>query len=88
MGSGLMHNKFAIIDGKILLTGSFNWTLAADQKNEENLLIIEDRKVIKAYQKRFEYLYRRSGKALNFTATGRKANYDSHRYFSSGVKYF
>ena len=40
LGFGLMHNKFAIIDGKSLVTGSFNWTLTAEERNEENLLII------------------------------------------------
>jgi len=61
-GSGLMHNKFAIIDGKVLITGSFNWTPTADQKNEENLLIMTDEALIKKYQERFEYLWERSRK--------------------------
>ena len=26
VGAGIMHNKFAVIDGKVLITGSFNWT--------------------------------------------------------------
>jgi phosphatidylserine/phosphatidylglycerophosphate/cardiolipin synthase-like enzyme len=31
-----------IIDGVTVLTGSFNFTRAADQKNAENLLVIHD----------------------------------------------
>lgn len=60
--SGLMHNKFAVIDGKILITGSFNWTPTADQKNEENLLIMTDKELIKKYEDRFEYLWQKSRK--------------------------
>jgi phosphatidylserine/phosphatidylglycerophosphate/cardiolipin synthase-like enzyme len=61
-GPGLMHNKFAIIDGKVLITGSFNWTPTADQKNEENLLIMTDKDLIKKYADRFEYLWKMSRK--------------------------
>ena len=61
-GSGLMHNNFAIIDGKTLIAGSYNWTPYANQKNEESLIIITDKKVIKEYQDRFEYLLDRSKK--------------------------
>lgn len=53
-GSGLMHNKFAVIDGKVVVTGSFNWTASAEEKNEENLLIIRDADVAKAYAVKFE----------------------------------
>ena len=61
-GSGIMHNKFAIIDEKILITGSFNWTPTANEKNEENLLIMTDKELIKKYQDRFEYLWKMSRK--------------------------
>ena len=57
LGFGLMHNKFAIIDGKSLITGSFNWTLTAEERNEENLLVITDEDTIEKYQQRFEYLW-------------------------------
>ena len=59
-GDGLMHNKFAVIDGRVLLTGSFNWTASAEQRNEENLLIITDNGVIKKYAERFERLWKGS----------------------------
>jgi len=60
LGFGLMHNKFAIIDGKSLITGSFNWTLTAEERNEENLLIIDDTRTIAKYEKRFDYLWNTS----------------------------
>lgn len=37
------HHKFCVIDRKIVLTGSFNWTyMASSRMNRENLLVIED----------------------------------------------
>ena len=33
-----MHNKFAIIDKLVLVTGSFNWTAQAVTGNQENLI--------------------------------------------------
>jgi phosphatidylserine/phosphatidylglycerophosphate/cardiolipin synthase-like enzyme len=38
----ISHNKVMIIDGETLITGSFNFTKAAQDKNAENLLIIRD----------------------------------------------
>jgi phosphatidylserine/phosphatidylglycerophosphate/cardiolipin synthase-like enzyme len=39
---GLMHQKFAVIDRRIVFTGSYNWTQAADNLNDENLLLFRD----------------------------------------------
>ncbi|KAM9044141.1 mitochondrial cardiolipin hydrolase isoform 1-T1 [Megaptera novaeangliae] len=39
---GYMHHKFAIVDRKVLITGSLNWTTQAIQNNRENVLITED----------------------------------------------
>ena len=38
----IAHNKVIIIDGYAVITGSFNFTMAAEEKNAENLLIIND----------------------------------------------
>jgi phosphatidylserine/phosphatidylglycerophosphate/cardiolipin synthase-like enzyme len=38
----IAHNKIMILDGKILITGSFNFTKAAEEVNAENLLIIRE----------------------------------------------
>jgi len=45
----IAHNKIMIIDKEIVITGSFNFTKAAEQKNAENLLIIRDKKLAEIY---------------------------------------
>ena len=45
----IAHNKIMIIDGKTLITGSFNFTKAAESKNAENLLIIKSEELVKLY---------------------------------------
>ena len=53
----IMHNKFAIIDNRLLLTGSYNWTAAANNKNDENLLVIDDPEIIEIFQHQFVNLW-------------------------------
>lgn len=54
----IMHNKFMIIDGKILELGSFNYTKAAETKNAENVLVIRhNRKVIADYNLQWKKLW-------------------------------
>ena len=52
-----MHNKFVIIDNRLLLTGSYNWTFSANNRNDENLLIIDDPEIIEIFQNQFINLW-------------------------------
>ena len=45
----IAHNKVMVIDGLVLITGSFNFTKAAEEKNAENLLIIRDKELADKY---------------------------------------
>jgi phosphatidylserine/phosphatidylglycerophosphate/cardiolipin synthase-like enzyme len=45
----IAHNKIIIIDGYLILTGSFNFTRAAEEHNAENLLVINDSILAKRY---------------------------------------
>ena len=45
----IAHNKVMIIDGYLVLTGSFNFTRAAEDNNAENLLVINDPVLAKRY---------------------------------------
>ena len=38
----IAHNKVMVIDERVVITGSFNFTRAAETKNAENLLVIDD----------------------------------------------
>ena len=51
--SGIMHNKFCVIDDHITITGSYNWTVRADLENDENLLVIESQEIAKTYKEQF-----------------------------------
>ncbi len=46
----IAHNKVMIIDGVTVLTGSFNFTNAAEDKNAENLLVVRDKVVARKYR--------------------------------------
>jgi phosphatidylserine/phosphatidylglycerophosphate/cardiolipin synthase-like enzyme len=50
---GRNHNKFAIIDGRRVLTGSYNWTLKSEE-NWENLLILDCPALAKSYESEWE----------------------------------
>jgi phosphatidylserine/phosphatidylglycerophosphate/cardiolipin synthase-like enzyme len=45
----IAHNKVMVIDGKKVVTGSYNFTQGAENKNAENLLVIDDAVMAKAY---------------------------------------
>ena len=45
----IAHNKIIIIDDYLILSGSFNFTKAAEERNAENLLVINDPSLAKRY---------------------------------------
>ncbi len=53
----LLHDKFAVIDNKTVITGSHNWSEAANHGNDETLIVIENPTVAVHYQREFDRLY-------------------------------
>jgi phosphatidylserine/phosphatidylglycerophosphate/cardiolipin synthase-like enzyme len=45
----IAHNKIMIIDKETVITGSFNFTKAAEEKNAENVLVIKSKELAKVY---------------------------------------
>ncbi|KAJ7403981.1 Mitochondrial cardiolipin hydrolase [Willisornis vidua] len=55
--SGYMHHKFAIVDRRMLITGSLNWTSQAIQSNRENVLVVDDAECVKPFLEEFERMW-------------------------------
>ena len=55
-----MHHKFAIFDGQVAITGSYNWTVESEEQNFENVLVRREPALVTIYQKEFEALWEES----------------------------
>lgn len=54
---GIMHDKFAIFDGNVVETGSFNWTVNGEKYSHENALFFDDPTLITAFEHEFSKLW-------------------------------
>ena len=50
----IAHNKVMVIDKTMVITGSFNFTRAAEEKNAENLLVIRSKEIARGYIENWE----------------------------------
>lgn len=53
----IMHNKYTILDGRLLETGSFNYTSNASYNNFENQVYLSDQQTVKRFKDSFESLW-------------------------------
>lgn len=53
----LLHHKFGIVDKRSVITGSHNWSEAANSGNDETLIVIQNPIVAAHYGREFERLY-------------------------------
>jgi len=58
--SDLMHDKIMIIDNAIVLTGSFNWSSAGENENNENLIVIRRMDIADLYEQEFSKIWSES----------------------------
>jgi phosphatidylserine/phosphatidylglycerophosphate/cardiolipin synthase-like enzyme len=48
------HHKYAVLDAKIVVTGSYNWTIQGDIANHENVVLLRHEAAARAFQEDFE----------------------------------
>ena len=60
--AGYMHNKYSIIDGNLVATGSFNYSENANTRNEENLVFIESPDLAQKFTQDFDGIWASSDK--------------------------
>ncbi|RMG86257.1 MAG: DUF1669 domain-containing protein, partial [Chloroflexi bacterium] len=65
--SGLMHNKFMIIDGTVVWTGSWNYTINGTYRNNNNAIVLRSQRAVQAYQAEFDEMF--TGKEFGKTST-------------------
>lgn len=52
-----MHHKFAVVDGRKLITGSLNWTCTGVHDSNENVIVTEVRDLVRPYLTQFTRLW-------------------------------
>jgi phosphatidylserine/phosphatidylglycerophosphate/cardiolipin synthase-like enzyme len=57
---GQMHHKVMIVDGKIVITGSYNFSNSAETRNDENLVIFHNEQIADFYLGEFQRVYQQS----------------------------
>ena len=72
----IAHNKVMVIDSATILTGSFNFTKAAEERNAENLLVVKGApELVRAYEANIQahaahsHPYTRGSAAVSSPAT-------------------
>jgi phosphatidylserine/phosphatidylglycerophosphate/cardiolipin synthase-like enzyme len=55
---GQMHHKVFIIDRKIVILGSYNFSQAAETRNDENILIIDNEAIAQEFIKEFNRIWK------------------------------
>lgn len=48
------HHKYAVLDARIVVTGSYNWTIQGDIANHENVVVLRNEAAARAFQEDFE----------------------------------
>jgi phosphatidylserine/phosphatidylglycerophosphate/cardiolipin synthase-like enzyme len=56
----ILHHKIIIIDERIVITGSYNFTASAERDNDENLVIIDDPAIARIYLDEFNRNYKQA----------------------------
>lgn len=56
-----LHHKVIVLDGQTVITGSYNFTHAAETSNDENVLIIHNADIAAQYEAEFERVWKQAG---------------------------
>lgn len=51
------HDKYCVIDGSTVITGSFNWNIQQDEKGYENVIVLHDANLAKQYIQNFDSIW-------------------------------
>jgi len=70
-GAEIMHLKSYCVDGKVMRTGSANFTVAGLKREDDDLVVIRDPAAIAAFQEMFEAMWKRATNMPEVVGSGR-----------------
>ena len=91
--TGLFHHKYSVIDADLttvpqyVITGSHNWTTAAETSNNENTLIIQSSSIANQYLQEFVARYKAAGGIDNIVVNVERTSDQIPRTFSLAQNY-
>ncbi len=90
---GYLHHKYAVIDAditsadQVVITGSHNWSTAAENSNNENTLIIHDNRIANLYLQEFKARYLEAGGMDIITGIEKQSDNEKPADFSLSQNY-
>jgi phosphatidylserine/phosphatidylglycerophosphate/cardiolipin synthase-like enzyme len=90
---GLFHHKYAVVDAELttvpqyVITGSHNWSSAAESSNNENTLIIQSNNIANLYLQEFAARYKAAGGGDKIIVDVERTNDQTPRVFSLAQNY-
>ena len=91
----LLHHKFMVIDKRVTITGSMNWSNNGNQENDENVIIIKNSQIAGAYWSEFKKRWGEAtgireefneGRTFIFKGPGLIFNFSDFKVFSADGK--
>ena len=55
--SAKLHHKVGIIDNRKVILGSYNWTLSANEENDENVIVVSSSDIANLFTQAFNELW-------------------------------
>lgn len=80
--NNMVHHKFCIIDDSTVITGSYNWTYYAENRNWENVVFIEKSEIVNGYIEEFEKIVNNHSKVENIEEVRQTIAESSNEYLN------
>jgi hypothetical protein len=78
--NNMVHHKICIIDNSKVITGSYNWTYYAENRNWENIVILENEEIVDGYLKEFNKIIEAHKNVINVENVEQKDAVTSNQY--------
>ena len=80
----MVHHKFCIIDNEKVITGSYNWTYYAENRNWENIVILSNEELVDGYISEFERIKEHHKNVVSISKSRKlDDNIDSSKYLQT-----